>query len=230
MRQAGLIGLAIALCAATTPLDRAAAQVTAEQQSAIRAACRSDLTAKCADVAPGGKDALSCLQKNVAGLQPACKTAISATIPAPAPAVAAKPAPPAPAVTAAPPPPQATSTAAAPPAHRPGQSIVVSAPPPRASLPTRANAPRPPQAAPQPSPPPQQAVVAPPLPAAVAPPPAATKRPNAPVVMTAAIGRACSRDLEQHCRGSGAGDSQKIACLTARGQKLAPACKTALKI
>lgn len=81
------------------------------------------------------------------------------------------------------------------------------------------------QAAPPPAPPPQQAVVAPPAPA-----PAATKRPNAPVVMTAVIGRACLRDLAQHCRQTGIGDGQKIACLTARGQKLAPACKAALKI
>ena len=38
---------------------------------------------KCSGVTPGGKDALNCLQKNVASLAPACKTAVSATIPAP---------------------------------------------------------------------------------------------------------------------------------------------------
>ncbi len=48
--------------------------------------------------------------------------------------------------------------------------------------------------------------------------------------MTAVIGRACLRDLALHCRQTGIGDGQKIACLTARGQKLAPACKAALKI
>jgi hypothetical protein len=48
--------------------------------------------------------------------------------------------------------------------------------------------------------------------------------------MTAVIGRACLRDLALHCRGTGIGDGQKIACLTARGDRLAPACKVALKI
>ena len=65
-------------------LCRWRAQVTAEQQSAIRASCRSDFMSKCSGVTPGGKDALVCLQKNVASLSPACKTAVSATIPAPA--------------------------------------------------------------------------------------------------------------------------------------------------
>ena len=54
--------------------------------------------------------------------------------------------------------------------------------------------------------------------------------PNAPVVMTAVIGRACLRDLLLHCRGTGVGDGQKIACLLARGPKLAPLCRAALKI
>ena len=54
--------------------------------------------------------------------------------------------------------------------------------------------------------------------------------PNAPVVMTAVIGRACLRDLVLHCRGTGIGDGQKIACLLARGPKLAPLCRAALKI
>src|SRR5437763_4332223 len=79
------------------------AQITAEQQSAIRANCRSDFTSKCSGVTPGGKDALVCLQKNVASLSPGCKTAVSATIPAPAeakPAQAPPAAAPAPAATA----------------------------------------------------------------------------------------------------------------------------------
>jgi hypothetical protein len=80
----------------------ASAQVTAEQQSANRASCRSDFMSKCSGVTPGGKDAPVCLQKNVASLSPACKTAVSATIPAPAQAAPAPaPAPAAP-VTAAP--------------------------------------------------------------------------------------------------------------------------------
>lgn len=239
MRRTCFFGLAV-FAWALAPAPDALAQVTAEQQSAIRASCRSDFMAKCSGVTPGGKDALSCLQKNVASLAPACKTAVSATIPAPAPApaAAAKPAQPAPvpAVTAAPPPPAVAPpapAATAAPAPKPSQSTVVSAPPPRAALQTRTPAPKPQQISPPPPPaPPQQAVVAPP-PAAAAPagpPPAATRRPNAPVVMTAVIGRACLRDLAQHCRNTGLGDGQKIACLTARGQRLAPLCKAALKI
>lgn len=241
MRQASIIGVAIAAWTyAFAPADRAYAQVTAEQQGAIRAHCRSDFMAKCSGVTPGGKDALVCLQKNVAGLSAACKTAVSATIPAPA---APAPAPAAAAAPPQPPPPPPAPAAAAAPAPKPSQSTVKSAPPPRATLPTRSAAPKPaqalppqalsPQALPQqappspppPAPPPQQAVVVPPA----APPPPATRRPNAPVVMTAVIGRACLRDLALHCRNTGVGDGQKIACLTARGDRLAPLCKAALK-
>lgn len=76
------------------------AQVTSDQQSAIRNSCQSDFSSKCSGVTPGGRDALTCLQKNVASLAPACKTAVSATIPAAAPPQAA-PAPAAPATAAA---------------------------------------------------------------------------------------------------------------------------------
>jgi hypothetical protein len=56
-----------------------------------------------------------------------------------------------------------------------------------------------------------------------------TQRPNAPVVMTAVIGRACMRDLIRRCRDTGVGDGQKIACLQANEASLAPLCKAALK-
>lgn len=62
------------------------------------------------------------------------------------------------------------------------------------------------------------------------PPPAPAGTPNAPVVMTAVIGRACMRDLLLHCRDIKVGDGRKIACLMERGPALAPLCKTALKI
>jgi hypothetical protein len=62
----------------------AAAQITADQQSAIRGSCQSDFQSKCSGITPGGKDALTCLQKNVASLSPACKTAVSATLHEPA--------------------------------------------------------------------------------------------------------------------------------------------------
>jgi hypothetical protein len=69
------------------------------------------------------------------------------------------------------------------------------------------------------------------LPPAAGPlPPAAARTPNAPVVMTAVIGRACMRDLLLHCRNTGIGDGQKIACLMERGPALAPLCKVALNI
>jgi hypothetical protein len=62
------------------------------------------------------------------------------------------------------------------------------------------------------------------------PPPAPAGTPNAPVVMTAVIGRACMRDLLMHCRDIKVGDGRKIARLMERGPALAPLCKTALKI
>jgi hypothetical protein len=48
--------------------------------------------------------------------------------------------------------------------------------------------------------------------------------------MTAVIGRACLRDLLLHCAYVKVGDGRKIACLMARGDRLAPLCKAALKI
>jgi len=66
-------------------------------------------------------------------------------------------------------------------------------------------------------------------PTAAAPTAPAAQRPNAPVVMTAVIGRACMRDLIRRCRDTGVGDGQKIACLQANQADLAPLCKAALK-
>jgi hypothetical protein len=125
LRQALVPGAALIALAALT--SAASAQVTAEQQSAIRANCRSDFMSKCSGVTPGGKDALMCLQKNVASLSPGCKTVVSATIPAPAPAQA-KPAQAAP----APAPAAATAAPAAPARPRPS---IISAPPPPAVKP-----------------------------------------------------------------------------------------------
>ena len=250
--------IALAFAALT---DGAQAQPTAEQQSAIRSNCRSDFMSKCSGVTPGGKDALNCLQKNVASLAPACKTAVSATIPAPAPAT----------ITSAPPPPASKPQQAQKPASPPRQ--------PAAALPKQAvvappAVPAPAAEAPA-APSPQQlsalkftcrrdfqvhckgvpaggaeAVAClqrnaaklvpdcktslaaigdavPPAGVALAP---KSHTPNAPIVMTAVIGRACMRDLLLHCRNTGIGDGQKIACLMARGPKLAVLCKAALKI
>ena len=289
--------LAAATLAVATLTQSTSAQPTPEQQSAIRSNCRSDFMSKCSGVTPGGKDALMCLQKNVASLSPGCKTAVSATLPAPVPAEA-KPAQaaPAPAAVAAAP---AAAPVATPPVPASAPPAIMIAPPQPAVKPQQAQkpatAPKQPVAAA-----PKQAIVAPPavapappkeaaptpteqqmkairftcrrefanncrgvapggaeaigclqrhpgkltpdckmslaalgdaMPAAAGPlPPPATRMPNAPVVMTAVIGRACMRDLLLHCRDIKVGDGRKIACLMERGPALAPLCKAALKI
>jgi hypothetical protein len=112
----------LAALAVTAVTQQASAQVTSAQQSAIKASCRSDFMAKCSGVTPGGKDALACLQQNVAGLSAACKTAVSATLPPPAPKAAA---------------PAATPTVEAPAASEPTAAEAapaVAAPPPKAAV------------------------------------------------------------------------------------------------
>lgn len=85
-----------ARAAAAPPPAPAAAPVitakpTAQQTSAIRAACRSDFMSRCSGVTPGGAEALQCLQRNAAQLSPACRSAV-AVIGAPAGGEAAAPA------------------------------------------------------------------------------------------------------------------------------------------
>jgi hypothetical protein len=70
----------------------ASAPPTAEQQSAIRAACRSDFMARCSGVTPGGAEALQCLKRNAAELSPACRSAVAA-VGGGAPATASAPPP-----------------------------------------------------------------------------------------------------------------------------------------
>lgn len=113
---AGVMGLALT--------HGAFAQVTAEQQAAIKSSCRSDFMSNCSGVQPGGAQALQCLQKNVSKLSPSCQTAVSATIPKPAP-IAAAPAAPPPAT------PPALAAAAAAPAPAPA---ITAAKPPAASI------------------------------------------------------------------------------------------------
>lgn len=265
----------------------AAAQVTAEQQSAIKASCRSDFMSKCSGVRPGGAEALQCLQKNVASLSPACQSAVSATLPKPAPAAATAPPPPPPAPAAAAPsapaaptptiqtakPPAATMPAAKPAAAMPAARAATTPPAPAKPAPAPQQAAMPPAADAPPPPTPEQMSaikntcrgdfsrnckgVPPGGPEAIAclqanaaklspncktaladiadtaapaaPTAPVTQRPNAPVVMTAVIGRACMRDLIRRCRDTGVGDGQKIACLQANEASLAPLCKAALK-
>jgi hypothetical protein len=181
---------------AATAVTQASAQVTSAQQSAIKASCRSDFMAKCSGVTPGGKDALACLQKNVAGLSPACQTAVSATLPPPAPAPKA----PAPAAAAVPPAP--ADTAAAPAANEPPPTETASAPAVAA-------------------PPPKAAVVAKPaktaaVSTAAAPPTAAQQ---------SAMKQACRSDFMSHCSGVTPGGKDALVCLQRNVAGLSAACK-----
>ena len=51
---------------------------TPQQQSAIRAACRSDFISHCSGVTPGGAAALQCLQRNTSSLSGGCRSALAA--------------------------------------------------------------------------------------------------------------------------------------------------------
>ncbi len=229
------------------------------QQEAIKASCRSDYMAHCASVTPGGQEALACLQKNVAALSPACQQAVSATMPPPAPAAAAKPKLPAPKAKAAAapavmpppppgPPPMPGEAASAMPEPTPMQLSALKhtcgrdftrhcrgvppggpeaiaclefneaklTPDCKTSLADIADSMA--GAMPPPAPPPPMA----PLP-----------RPAAPVATGVVVGRACLRDLIMHCRGTGVGEGEKIACLkayAASGHRLGVLCAAALKI
>lgn len=62
----------------------AAAQLSLEQQSTIRRSCRFDFMSNCFGILPGGREALQCLQRNVAKLSPACQNALNEVAPQPA--------------------------------------------------------------------------------------------------------------------------------------------------
>lgn len=78
-RRRRLLPVGAMLLGFATLAGSAAAQTTA-QQNAIRANCRNDFMSYCSGVAPGGRDALACLQKNAAQLSPACRKAVSVTM------------------------------------------------------------------------------------------------------------------------------------------------------
>lgn len=112
---------AVLVVSALTLEAAQAQQPTPAQVSAIRGSCRSDFMANCSGVQPGGRNALQCLERNIAKLSPACKTAVSAVMPAPAkPAAAAPP----PAKSAPSSPPAAAPAAAVPskPVERPAET------------------------------------------------------------------------------------------------------------
>ncbi len=125
----------------------AAAQLTSQQQSALRSNCRSDFMSHCSGVTPGSKEALACLQKNVAGLSAGCQAAVRPTMPAPVQAAPA-PAAPKPHVAAPAPAPVAAPATAA----EPAMPSVTTAPPPKAEKPKRVAKPAAPAAA-KPKPP-----------------------------------------------------------------------------
>lgn len=104
-----------------TLIASASAQVTSAQQSAMRSNCRADFQSHCSGVTPGGKDALACLQNNVAKLSAGCQTAVRATLPKEPVQAVTPPTTPPPAAAARPP-------QAAP--EKP--ATIVSAPPPKA--------------------------------------------------------------------------------------------------
>lgn len=60
------------------PAAAASKKPTPQQQSAIRAACRSDFISHCSGVTPGGVAALQCLQRNGAQLSSGCRGALAA--------------------------------------------------------------------------------------------------------------------------------------------------------
>jgi len=196
------------------------AQVTAEQQSAIRSNCRSDFISKCSGVTPGGKEALECLQKNVRGLSAACKTAVSATLPKPttasAPAASPWPAPansqpsspwPAPAATA----PTAPANASAPPPAKPAT--------PTAAAPKAPARPKAAVAA-KPAAPKAKTAAAPPPPAA----PMITPTPE----QAAAIKFTCSHEVKSYCADAGGGGAESFVCLQRNNEKLSPDCRTSV--
>jgi hypothetical protein len=216
---------------ATKPAAAAAAAApTAAQQSAMKAACRSDFMSHCAGVSPGGKAALACLQKNVAALSPPCKSAVGATMHGPA--VASAP-------PAAAPPPEAGTAALTPRQIKaikftcrrdfardcrgvpPGGPEAIAclqrhmprlSPNCRTSLAAVADELPPPGAMPPP-------------PAAVASPPPEPNPVDAVIML-----RACKRDLRRHCRDVPVGGGQKLACLNANRDRLSFRCREAMKV
>jgi hypothetical protein len=197
--RALLIALAAAALSSATAVQ---AQVTSAQQSALRSNCRSDFMSHCSGVTPGGKDALTCLQKNVDKLSGGCQTVVRGTMPAPA-AAAAPPPPPAPAAAAAPPPPPPPAPAAA------------AAPPPP-----------PPAAAPPPAPP--KVKVAAPPPAAIrpaAPKPAAAAAAAPTAAQQSAMRANCRNDFMAKCAGVQPGGKEALSCLQGHVTTLSASCK-----
>jgi hypothetical protein len=228
-----------------------AAQPSPEQIATMRQACRSDFITHCSGVQPGGREALQCLERNVAQLSTECGNAVSAVLPKaetksetsqPAAAEIASPQPSQPS--------QQDELAAVQQActikdfmsHcswiQPGN--------PELLLCLRANAAElspacqsvvrsPPGATPS-------VAAAPPVtaPPAAAPPPAAIAIPAPPAPRSAAapkrptakqasaIRSACRSDFIAHCVGVQPGGRDALVCLERNQAEVSPSCQTAL--
>jgi hypothetical protein len=243
-------------CAAIVTLvaltQHAQAQLSSAQQSALRSNCRSDFMSHCSGVTPGSKDALACLQKNVASLSPGCKTAVGGTMPPPAPA-----APPPPKPAAAAPKPSPAVATAPPPTAAPRQLTAAQKDAMRAScrgdFMSRCSGVSPggPEAlaclqrnvgqlssackqvigstmAPPAQAAPKAAVRAAPAPAAAPPPPAAPVAAGPTPQQLNSLKFTCRRDFKVHCRGVAAGGQEAMACLVRNSARLTQNCRTSL--
>lgn len=205
--------LALATLALAALSTGAFAQISAEQQSAIRGNCRSDFMSNCSGVPRGGKEALDCLRQHMAKLSPACANAVQAVTPPPAAAAPPSPPPPPAAKTTPRPPPPAAAAPPPPPAATPAPKMA--APPPKAVAPKVEK-----RKAPEPAP----------APAAVAPAPIPQEKIEAlPLPKRLAIARHCRADLDAVCPSVKRGGGRIIECLAAHRSALSAPCRTALE-
>jgi hypothetical protein len=221
-RSSLVAGCFLALTLAPT----AAQQPSQAQRDAIRAACRSDFMANCANVQPGGKEALECLLRNEANLSGPCRSAVSAIATPPSGAAAAAPTAP---TSAAP---NGASTSA----H--SQAIT-----PPTALPPSTKTSHPGTAPAQKSPGAMRATTPSAAPAASAAvggsasapiaapaPTVAPLRPIRPMLPRRAlmILAQCRSDQQRLCAGVPAGGGKILDCLAANAQQLSPSCYAAL--
>jgi hypothetical protein len=193
----------------------------------MRSACRSDFMAHCSGVSPGGKDALTCLQRNVSALSSSCKSVVSSTMGEHAPAAPAKPttaaaiAPvPAPGAAPAGPSPEKLSALKFT-CRRDFDRHCKGVPPgPEAFMCLQAH-----QAQLSPNCRTSVASVADDMPVGVAMPPPVV--PDRPVANAVVMLRACKLDLFRHCRSVEPGGGREIACLAAHEDSLSVRCRMA---
>ena len=101
----------------------AAQQPSQAQRDAVRASCRSDFIANCSGVQPGGREAIECLQLNLAKLSASCRAAVTAISAPAAPAAGAPKTTERPAAATATPPPSAPAVSAPPASAAPAMGL-----------------------------------------------------------------------------------------------------------